>query len=114
LCGETRITRLFNNGTAAFVYPLRAVFCVYQSENEIPVKVLVGAAKKRFKTAVARNRLKRLMREAYRLNKTEIVQNTAERKISIEIAFSYIGNEILDFDVIEKSMKSILQKIAEN
>jgi ribonuclease P protein component len=60
LCGEIRINKLFSNGKAFIVYPLRVVYSVEQNSTDVPVKVLVSVPKKRFKRAVKRNRLKRL------------------------------------------------------
>ena len=110
LCGETRINQLFAEGKAFIVYPVRVVY-MFKSEDIPAVKVLVSVPKKKFKRAVARNRLKRLMRESYRLNKTSLLAFCSEKQLSLQIAFCFVGNEITDFQTIDSKMKIALEKI---
>ena len=111
LCGDKRITRLFTEGVAFIAYPLRVVYILEPLSDSVPSSVLVGVPKKRFKRAVKRNRLKRLMREAYRLNKTELTEKLMEKQLQIHIAFNYVSNDELDFVTIEKKMKVSLQRL---
>jgi len=111
LCGEKKITRLFAEGKAFVVYPLRIVYFVIREEDEFPTKVMVGVPKKRFKRAVKRNRLKRLIRESYRLNKHDLRNTLNEKKLQLHISFQYISDEELQFDYIEKRMVIALKKM---
>ena len=111
LCGEKKITRLFTEGKAFIVYPLRVVYFVLPEEDEFPAKVMVGVPKKRFKRAVKRNRLKRLIREAYRLNKHDLREALIEKKLQLHVSFQYVSDEELEFDYIEKRMKTALEKL---
>jgi ribonuclease P protein component len=113
LCGEKRIARLFTKGEAFIAYPLRVVYIVEQKKDQEFASIMVSVPKKRFKRAVKRNRLKRLMREAYRLNKHLLVEKLNEKNVQIHLAFNYISDEELDFGTIEKKMKQALQKLAE-
>jgi ribonuclease P protein component len=113
LCGEKRITRLFLEGEAFMAYPLRVVFLVEPKSDLNPVSVMVSVPKKRFKRAVKRNRLKRLMREAYRLNKFILTEKLVDKNLQIHIAFNYVSNDELDFAAIEKKMKVALGKLGE-
>jgi len=111
LCGEIRINNLFANGKGFIVYPLRIVYLLSDKADEVPVSVMVSVPKKRFKRAVKRNRLKRLMREAYRLNKTELVDAMQVRGLQMQVAFGYVSDEIVDFDQVERKMRQAIQKI---
>jgi ribonuclease P protein component len=111
LCGEKRITRLFTQGDAFIAYPLRVVFMIEPKIDVEPASVLVSVPKKRFKRAVKRNRLKRLMREAYRLNKGMIIDALNEKQLQIHVAFNYVSDDELDFATIEKKMKISLQRL---
>ena len=113
LCGEKRITRLFTQGDAFIAYPLRVVFIIEPISDSVLSSVLVSVPKKRFKRAVKRNRLKRLIREAYRLNKTSLVEKLEEKQLQVHIAFNYVSDDELDFATVEKKMKLSLQKLVD-
>ena len=111
LCGEKRITRLYTQGDAFIAYPVRVVFLIEPKSDTEPASVLISVPKKRFKRAVKRNRLKRLIREAYRLNKQELIEKLEEKQLQIHIAFNYVSDDELDFVSIEKKIKLSLQKL---
>ena len=113
LCGEKRITRLYTQGDAFIAFPMRVVFLIEPKSESKPSNVLVSVPKKRFKRAVKRNRLKRLMREAYRLNKNPLIEKLEEKQMQIHIAFNYVSDDVLDFPTIEKKMLLSLQKLME-
>jgi len=113
LCGEKRITRLFTEGEAFIAYPMRVVYLLEPKKDKETLSVMVSVPKKRFKRAVKRNRLKRLMREAFRLNKQLLLEKAEEKQVQIHIAFNYVSNDELDFASIEKKMKVALQKLVE-
>jgi len=76
-------------------------------EDGVTIKTGVSVSKRHFKTAVERNRIKRLMREVYRLNKPLYFNN-----FSAQCAFMilYIGNEKPKFEQIETKMKQLFDK----
>jgi len=111
LCGEKRITRLFTQGDAFIAYPLRVVYIIEPIRDKTPSSVLVSVPKKRFKRAVKRNRLKRFMREAYRLNKNPLIEKLEEKLLQVHIAFNYVSDDELDFATVEKKMKIALDKL---
>ena len=111
LCGEKRISRLFTQGDAFIAYPLRVVFLIEIKKDLEYSSVLVSVPKKRFKRAVKRNRLKRLIREAYRLNKHLLIEKLTGKQMQIHIAFNYVSDDELDFVTIEKKVKLSLLKL---
>ncbi len=113
LCGEIRIGKLFNEGKAFIVYPLRIVYSIEPKIDAVNASVMVNVPKKRFKRAVKRNRLKRLMREAYRLNKLPLSEALNSRNLQVHIAFNYVSDEEMDFETIQAKMKTGLQRIME-
>jgi ribonuclease P protein component len=82
-------------------------------ELELPagvkVQVMISVSKRKFKRAVDRNRIKRLMREAYRLNKHFLYEQMESRQLILHI--NYIASEILDFQTINTSINKGLSKI---
>ncbi len=78
---------------------------------QYPVQAAFSVSKKNFKRAVMRNLLKRRMREAYRLNKG-IVYQVFGRDRQLAVMFIYAGREEKEYELIEKSMKQALFKLA--
>ena len=72
-------------------------------------QVLIWAPKSLFKHAVDRNHLRRLMREAYRLNKDILLSSNQH----FNLAFNYIDKQQVAYAVIDKAMKKALKRIAE-
>ncbi|MEO8774241.1 MAG: ribonuclease P protein component [Gelidibacter sp.] len=105
LKSEKLIEKLFSEGKSVAAYPLRLVYLKTDFEEPVKIKTGVSVSKRNFKTAVARNRLKRLMREAYRLNKSNYFNN-----ISGQYAFMilYIGKTGTDFETISKKMNTLM------
>lgn len=111
LCGDTRISRLFTQGESFIVYPLRVVYIVTTNEEKEVVSVLISVPKKRFKRAVKRNKLKRLIREAYRHNKHTLIETMIANGKKLHLAFNYVSDEEMDLDAISKKMKIALEKL---
>ena len=101
------IDALFVHGKSISVYPLRLVFLESTFSEPVKLKTGVSVSKRNFKKAVDRIKIKRLMREAYRLNKLELFNN-----ITTQYAFIilYIGNEKKTYHKIETAINQIFYK----
>ena len=101
------IRRLFTEGRGGFVYPLRYV--VYAEDaDEMSAEILFSTPKKFLKRANKRNKVRRRMREAYRLNKALLLaSDTSPRQM--QVALIYSSKEILDYKTIENATKRILE-----
>ncbi len=114
LCGQLRIANLYKTGKRLTAFPMRVTYLVAEPLEEATYpQVLIWAPKSLFKRANKRNHLRRLMREAYRLNAVELKRYCSEKHINLQIAFNYIANEEYDFARIERAMKKALRKIHE-
>ena len=101
------IRRLFTEGRGGFIYPLRYV--VYaESADEMEAEILFSTPKKFLKRANRRNKIRRRMREAYRLNKSLL--NGGEPRY-MQVALIYSSQELLDYKTIENATKRILEKL---
>ena len=101
---------MFSKGKSFVVFPFRVVYLPVSRENtESPdVSVLISVSKKRIKTAVKRNRVKRLMRETYRINKQIVCKTLNQTEKRIVVAFIYLDHEINDYVSTEKKMTEAL------
>jgi ribonuclease P protein component len=107
------IEKMFAGGSRSFsVFPLRVVYLPVE-ELDVPVSILVSVSKRRFKRAVKRNRVKRQIREAYRLNKHLLSDALSGSQTRLAVAFIYLSDELVPSSVIEERMKIALSRIAE-
>lgn len=113
LCSKKHIETLFAGGSRAIsAYPLRVVF--RETEKGQPTKLLISVSKRHFKHAVDRNRTKRLIREAYRLNKQILLDSPFMHDRCLDLAFIWLSDELYDFPTVESRVKNLLQRISEN
>ena len=107
LKSKIEIENLFKNGKFIKNYPLNLVFSETKLPSNVFMQVGVSASKKYFKHAVDRNRVKRLLREAYRLNKHLLVNNNKTYAVMI----FYTQKTLPEYELIEEKMIQILTKL---
>jgi ribonuclease P protein component len=110
LKSRKQIEALFLNGKNISAFPLRVTYQFLPSEESI-VQVGVTAGKKYFKRAVDRNRIKRLIREAYRLQKTSLVETAKQKQQKGFLFFVYTDKTIASFTVIKEAMSKALNRL---
>jgi len=99
------IERLYIEGNSVKAFPLRMVYLQTKHTSEFPVQVGVSVPKRNFKRAVDRNRIKRLMREAYRKQKHGVYD---ELDIPYIFMISYLGKTAQKYVQIEANMEKLL------
>ena len=110
LCSKLEIDALFKDGRSFKEFPIRVMYLRLE-DSSANAKVLISVPKKRFKKAVSRNHIKRLIRETYRLNKSELIEKWHNSGKYFALAFVYIGNEIPEFDDLTVVMKRVIDKL---
>ncbi len=98
---------VFRRGSRLKAYPLALYYYRTGLPEDVPVQAGFAVPSKSFRKAVDRNRLKRLMREAYRLEKPGAFNNIEG---SYAFVFLYLGREIADFSEVSHAVKTLLHK----
>jgi ribonuclease P protein component len=115
------IEQLFKEGKTFNVFPFR-VYHICQPSlltagnsgakgSAINLKFGAGAGTKNFKKAVDRNRIKRITKEAWRLQKNRVQEKLKEKNVSLNIFFIYTAKELPDYETVYQKVKVILDKL---
>ncbi len=111
LKSRKEIESLFAQGGKLFEYPYLMRWQLASLPTKFPAQMLVSVPKKRFRKAVWRIKIKRLIREAYRKNKGDIYGKLAADQKQMAIAIVYVGKEIPSYGDAEKKIIILLQRL---
>ncbi|MBQ6078926.1 MAG: ribonuclease P protein component [Muribaculaceae bacterium] len=113
LCSRTAVNLLFDEGKSLMAFPLRAAYRL-RPQGEHPVQFLISIPKKRIRKAVNRVTLRRRVREAYRLNRHELLMpSLTQSGQGVDIAFVYLDGSPAPYSVIQEKVNSLLTRIAQ-
>ena len=101
------IQQLFEHGSSISNFPLRMVYLKIDHGTSYPIQATFSVPKKKMKRAVDRNRIKRLMREAYRLSKHSLYKRITDKYI---IMFTYLDEKEHKYVDIEDKMEKLIDK----
>lgn len=110
LKSKKQIDELFLKGESFFLYPFSVKYLMQSNADCNHHQLLVSVSKKKFKKAVDRNKIKRRIKEAYRLNKVEFLSQGGEKRYFL-IAYIYIAKEIHDYRFIESKLIESLERL---
>ena len=107
------IEELFKDGKSINIFPIRIFYLLSSDVNARTNKLQAGfsVSIKKFKKAVDRNRIKRLLREAYRLQKYSLAEQLKTMDKNISVFFVYNGNELPDYKTIYEKMQSSIKRL---
>ena len=112
LKNKVEIESLFSEGNRFFEYPFNVIWKV-DSNSDSTLKMAVSAPKKKIPNATDRNKIKRLVREAFRTNKTIVQQPLEAKDVKLHLMLIYSQSSIMSMSEIEDKISVTLQRLAE-
>jgi ribonuclease P protein component len=113
LSSYREIKRLFREGKTFYQRPFRVTWMHRQADAGFPVQVMMGVPRYNFSRAVDRNRIRRYMKEAYRLNKHLLYGYLEGKGDRLIVSIAYTGKEIAPFIRIREKIILLLHRLIE-
>ena len=106
------LEQVFTKGRSFSVFPLKVFYILVDEPLNFPLKTGVGVSSRNFKKATDRNRIKRLLREAYRLNKRDLLQKITDEEKQVAVFILYIDKTLPSLAIVQQKMMVALDKLA--
>ncbi|MFT6981788.1 MAG: ribonuclease P protein component [Crocinitomicaceae bacterium] len=114
LCSKKLIDEVFESGVTVKSYPLIAKYKKVDLNNDAPFQMVISAPKRTFKNAFQRNRIKRLCKEAIRMNKQILEEPLINKKITLGICLIYSAKEELAVELLNRKTQKLFNKIIDD
>lgn len=107
------IKELFEKGFSFYLSPFKVVWLNTSIEGLFPAKVMITVSNRNFRNAVDRNRIRRIIREAYRKNKQILYDSITQPSMKMAFVIIYTGKNIIQYSEAEAKIILILQRLVE-
>lgn len=112
LCSRKIFEQLINSGQQFFIHPFKVIYCHHNlAYIPEPLQVAFVVPKRIFKKAHDRNRMKRLMREAYRLQKNDLKQALSNQTHKLSVLIIFVNKTLTPYPEVETKIKLILHRL---
>jgi ribonuclease P protein component len=113
LCSQKTIAQLFKEGGSVRHYPFMVQFMDSETGTGKPFQLVFSAPKRTFRRAHDRNRIKRLMREAFRKKKLILEEALSADNKQLALFVIYTAKEEIPHDVLLKKAQTLLEKLTQ-
>ena len=111
LKSKKQLDALFATGKNFTIFPVKVFYMPVEAESDFPLKVGVGVSSRNFKKATDRNRIKRLLREAYRTEKTLLFEHIKVSEQKLALFFLYVDKTLPEYGVIKSKMQLVIERL---
>ena len=111
LTSQLVIDKMFQESKSLKQFPIVLKYMPHQFEEGANVQIAISVPKRRVKKAVDRNRIKRQIREVYRLNKRALLEKFKNQDKGLALFLIYNGSEKAKYAVLENKIKILLQEL---
>ncbi len=105
------LDQLFNEGKTFSIFPLKVFYLQPDAALDFPAKIGVGVSSRNFKKAVDRNRVKRILREAYRTEKKPLHDYLEANGRQVAVFLLYIDKTLPGYEKIKTNMPHVLERL---
>lgn len=106
------ISGLFESGIHLYKYPLKVMYRIHTGDSP-GVKAGFTVPGRNFRNAVDRNRLKRRMRESFRLNQPDLEEFLNSGPVGLNLFFIYTSTREEDYPVIDRALRFLIASLQE-
>lgn len=107
------VEHLFSKGKSFSAFPVKVLYDFVDLKSELALQAGVTVSSRNFKKAVERNRVKRILRESYRLQKLPLKDVLESNNKQLALFFIYIGKELPQFEDISEKVRTIIKKLVD-
>ncbi len=111
ICNQNQIDRLFKDGKSLKSGLFRLLFVEAETRGKSPVQILIAVPKKNLRHAIDRNRMKRLIREAYRLSKHKLLYEYSIAGKHLDIAIIFMGKQCVSQSDTLTAINDLLNRL---
>ncbi|MBK9290149.1 MAG: ribonuclease P protein component [Bacteroidetes bacterium] len=111
LRGRSAVMQLFGNGNSFAVPPVRVVYRWHDEQADVPVQVMFTISKRSFRKASHRNRIRRLMREAWRRHSNRVWELAQKRQKNLHVALIYSRQDMPAYAALESKIIQAIHRL---